>query len=106
MWRKIPPFSFSVGERKIMNHFVVNPVFLISLAAAPSCDICGERIHGDTPRLPIRKPVKPEKRHLHPAPNGAMTLARLSADYLSVRKGVAYGDFSKPSGGDTAVGFA
>jgi hypothetical protein len=24
MWRKIPPFSFSAGERKIMAHFVVN----------------------------------------------------------------------------------
>jgi hypothetical protein len=24
MWRNIPPFSFSAGERKIMAHFVVN----------------------------------------------------------------------------------
>jgi len=23
MWRGVPPFSFSVGERKVMNHFVV-----------------------------------------------------------------------------------
>jgi len=25
--RGIPPFSFSVGERKLMNHFVVDIVF-------------------------------------------------------------------------------
>jgi hypothetical protein len=24
MWKVIPPFSFSVGERKFMNHSVVN----------------------------------------------------------------------------------
>ena len=24
MWKEIPPFSFSAGERKIMAHFVVN----------------------------------------------------------------------------------
>ncbi|MBI2228845.1 MAG: hypothetical protein HYU46_07060 [Deltaproteobacteria bacterium] len=29
MWKEIPPFSFSAGERKIMAHFVVNPTFLI-----------------------------------------------------------------------------
>ena len=23
MWKEIPPFSFSAGERKIMAHFVV-----------------------------------------------------------------------------------
>jgi hypothetical protein len=27
MWRKIPPFSFSAGESKIMAHFVVNTFF-------------------------------------------------------------------------------
>jgi hypothetical protein len=27
VWRKIRPFSCSVGERKIMNHFVVNRNF-------------------------------------------------------------------------------
>ena len=28
MWKEIPPFSFSAGERKIMAHFVVNRFFL------------------------------------------------------------------------------
>jgi len=27
MWKEIPPFSFSAGERKIMAHFVVRSVF-------------------------------------------------------------------------------
>ena len=27
MWKEIPPFSFSAGERKIMAHFVVKSVF-------------------------------------------------------------------------------
>jgi len=29
MWKEIPPFSFSAGERKIMAHFVVNEIKLI-----------------------------------------------------------------------------
>ena len=29
-YRAIPPFSCSVGERKIMNHFVVQSVFMIA----------------------------------------------------------------------------
>ena len=33
MWKEIPPFSFSAGERKIMAHFVVKTI-LSSLAAA------------------------------------------------------------------------
>jgi hypothetical protein len=33
MWKEIPAFSFSAGERKIMAHFVVNPTFLILVAA-------------------------------------------------------------------------
>ena len=37
MWKESPPFSFSVGERKIMAHFVVNPTFLILVAALPLC---------------------------------------------------------------------
>ena len=24
MWKEVPPFSFSAGKRKIMNHFVVS----------------------------------------------------------------------------------
>jgi hypothetical protein len=27
MWKESPPFSFSAGERKLMNHFVVKVVF-------------------------------------------------------------------------------
>ena len=29
MWKEIPPFSFSAGERKIMAHFVVNEIKVI-----------------------------------------------------------------------------
>ena len=29
MWKEIPPFSFSAGERKIMAHFVVNGIKVI-----------------------------------------------------------------------------
>jgi len=29
MWKEIPPFSFSAGERKIMAHFVVETLFAI-----------------------------------------------------------------------------
>jgi len=36
MWKEIPPFSFSAGERKLMTHFVVNPTFLILVAARRS----------------------------------------------------------------------
>ena len=28
MWKEIPPFSFSAGERKIMAHFVVQTIFV------------------------------------------------------------------------------
>jgi len=31
MWRKIPQFSFSAGERKIMAHFVVKHPFLVGI---------------------------------------------------------------------------
>ena len=31
MWKEIPPFSFSAGERKIMAHFVVICLFLLWL---------------------------------------------------------------------------
>ena len=31
MWKEIPPFSFSAGERKIMAHFVVKCPFLLWL---------------------------------------------------------------------------
>ena len=31
MWKEIPPFSFSAGERKIMAHFVVKSLFLLRL---------------------------------------------------------------------------
>ena len=31
MWKEIPPFSFSAGERKIMAHFVVRCLFLLWL---------------------------------------------------------------------------
>ena len=27
MWKEIPPFSFSAGERKIIAHFVVKTAF-------------------------------------------------------------------------------
>ena len=29
MWREIPLFSCSVGERKVMDHFVVNEITVI-----------------------------------------------------------------------------
>jgi hypothetical protein len=35
MWKEIPAFSFSAGERKIMAHFVVE-TFFASLVAALS----------------------------------------------------------------------
>ena len=31
MWKEIIPFSFSAGERKIMAHFVVICLFILSL---------------------------------------------------------------------------
>ncbi|MBI1994206.1 MAG: hypothetical protein HYU31_10920 [Deltaproteobacteria bacterium] len=37
MWKEIPPFSFSAGERKIMAHFVVETVFAFLVAALPRC---------------------------------------------------------------------
>ena len=38
MWKEIPPFSFSAGERKIMAHFVVKSVstFWLRLCRAVS----------------------------------------------------------------------
>ena len=35
MWKEIPPFSFSAGERKIMAHFVVKTAFASLVAALP-----------------------------------------------------------------------
>ena len=34
MWKEIPPFSFSAGERKIMAHFVVKTLFRLRLRRA------------------------------------------------------------------------
>jgi len=36
MWKEIPPFSFSAGERKIMAHFVVKSVFTFWLRLRPA----------------------------------------------------------------------
>src|SRR3990172_10783371 len=41
MWKEIPPFSFSAGERKIMAHFVVKSLFSSSVAAT-ALGLCGE----------------------------------------------------------------
>ena len=39
MWKEIPPFSFSAGERKIMAHFVVKSVVSFIYAAQPHSDL-------------------------------------------------------------------
>jgi len=41
MWKEIPPFSFSAGERKIMAHFVVKTVFCSLVAALPRWGLRG-----------------------------------------------------------------
>ena len=45
MWRGIPPFSSSVGERKLMTHFVVKTI----IGSAPQT-----RAYAIRPLLPVR----------------------------------------------------
>ena len=42
MWKEIPPFSFSAGERKIMAHFVVKTILSSLVAALPRWVLRGE----------------------------------------------------------------
>jgi len=42
MWKEIPPFSFSAGERKLMAHFVVKFVFASLVAALSRWDLRGK----------------------------------------------------------------
>jgi len=39
MWKEIPPFSFSAGERKIMAHFVVKCFFYFGCGSAALGDL-------------------------------------------------------------------
>ena len=44
MWKEIPPFSFSAGERKIMAHFVVRNCLVertVSKEAVNHCAVLG-----------------------------------------------------------------
>jgi hypothetical protein len=41
MWGQIRRFSSSVGEREIMNHFVVKSIFSTLVAALPPWDLRG-----------------------------------------------------------------
>ena len=43
MWRGIPSFSFSVGERKLMNHFVAKPGLAVAITGRSFCE--GNGIH-------------------------------------------------------------
>ena len=43
MWKEIPPFSFSAGERKIMAHFVVKFLFYSLVAALPRWVLRGDQ---------------------------------------------------------------
>jgi len=50
LWKEIPPFSFSVGERKIMAHSVVKISLSRPVAAQPRWELRGKEIGSDPTR--------------------------------------------------------
>ena len=50
MWKEIPPFSFSAGERKIMAHFVVGSLAgdfrpMLNFYSSLRHPTCGFQVH-------------------------------------------------------------
>jgi hypothetical protein len=57
MQRHALAFSFSVGERKIMNHFVVQRLFRFWLPLCRALGLCGECVFIVNPEEPAMRSI-------------------------------------------------
>ena len=97
-----PPFSYSVGERKIMNHFVVKFPFSFFICALPRC-FYGESIPSQQTRSQLNFLADDALISIQTPGNGITPLNLAMVFSLSSRlERLTFGNLSRHSNGRTA----